>query len=122
MKKAAMKASKAMKAKKSMKKKVMKVSKIGKGKFAKSAVFKGRKEKTVGGLTKSSLLKNKRGKVVSKKSSASGKRAYVNIKGWTSSVITARKALDITGFVAINGKSSQGKALYAKSKALYTSR
>merc|ERR1712232_1234708 len=95
------------------------VSKIAKGPFAKAVVLRGGKEKTVGGLTKSLLMKNKRGKVVSKKSSASGKRAYVNIKGWTSSVITARKALDITGFVAINGKSSQGKALYAKSKALY---
>merc|ERR1712086_1170090 len=92
-----------------------------KGRFAKSVVLRGGKEKTAGGLTKALLMKNKRGKVVSKKSSASGKRAFANIKGWVSSVIAARKALDVTGFVAINGKSSQGKALYAKSKALYSS-
>merc|ERR1712080_449175 len=89
-------------------------SKIAKGRFAKAVVLRGGKEKTVGGLTKALLMKNKRGKVVSKKASASGRRAYMNIKGWVSSVIAARKALDVTGFVAINGKSSQGKALYAK--------
>merc|ERR1719506_2437313 len=67
-------------------------------------------------------MKNKRGKVVSKKSSAAGKRKYRNIQDWVSSVVAARKALQVTGFVAINGKSLQGKALYVKSKALRASR
>merc|ERR1711865_641207 len=92
------------------------------GRFAKAVVLRGGKEKTVGGLTKTLLMRNKRGKVVSKKSSASGKRAFNNIKDWVSSVVAARKALQVTGFVAINGKSLQGKALYVKSKALCASR
>merc|ERR1719487_2747314 len=98
------------------------VSKIARGRFAKAVVLRGGKEKTSGGLTKDLLMKNKRGKVVSKRSNASGKRAFKNIKDWVSSVVAARKALQVTGFVAINGKSLQGKALYVKSKALRTSR
>merc|ERR1711907_372279 len=103
--------------------KVMKskrVTKVARGRFAKAVVLRGGKEKTASGLTKASLMKNKRGKVVSRKSHASGKRAYANIKDWTSSVVAARKALQVTGFVAINGKSHQGKALYVKSKALFS--
>merc|ERR1711975_148907 len=89
---------------------------------AKSVVFRGSKEKTIGGLTKNLLMRNKRGKVVSKKANASGKKAFRNVQDWISSVVAARKALQVTGFVAINGKSLQGKALYVKSKALCTSR
>merc|ERR1719460_2988074 len=98
-----MKAMKAMKAKKSamkgMKKRAMKVSKIGKGKMAKSQVWKGRKEKTVGGLTKSSLIKNKYGKVVSKKMSARAKTGKTG--KWTAAVAKARAALKIKGFCAV---------------------
>merc|ERR1711976_1141215 len=100
--------------------KVMKskrVSKIARGPLAKSVVLRGGKEKTAGGLTKAMLMRNKRGKVVSKKSNASGKRSFRNIQDWVSSVVAARKALQVSGFVAINGKSLQGKALYVKSKA-----
>merc|ERR1712046_354496 len=50
------------------------------------------------------LMKNKRGKVVSKKSSAFGKRAYQHIQDWVASVVAARKALQVTGFVAIKVK------------------
>mmetsp|Transcript_71963 Transcript_71963/g.114085 ORF Transcript_71963/g.114085 Transcript_71963/m.114085 type:complete len:130 (+) Transcript_71963:80-469(+) len=105
-----------------MKAKSKRVSKIAKGRLAKSVVLRGKKDKTVGGLTRENLMRNKRGKVVSKKSSAFGKRAYKNIQDWVSSVVAARKALQVTGFVAINGKSLQGKALYVKSKALRESR
>merc|ERR1711865_583068 len=105
---------------KSMKSK--RVSKIARGPLAKAVVLRGGKEKTTGGLTKESLMKNKRGKVVSKRAAASGKRAYRNIQDWVSSVVAARKALQVTGFVAVNGKSLQGKALYVKSKALRASR
>merc|ERR1719221_1789113 len=59
-----------------MKKKAMKVSKIAKGKRAKSSVFRGSKEKTVGGLTKANLVKNKGGRVVSKKASQASKKAW----------------------------------------------
>jgi len=68
-------------------------------------------------LNKGSLLKNKRGKIVSKASAAAGKKAYSKIKKWTEACQKARKALNIKGFCPIGGKTAQGKALYAKAKA-----
>merc|ERR1712118_539449 len=97
---------KAMKAMKAMKR----VSKIAKGKFRKVLVLKGKKEKTVGGLTSAMLTKNKNGKVVSKKASARAKK-----NKWISAVMDARKALKLTGFVAVK----KGTPVYAKAKALY---
>merc|ERR1712166_1644395 len=109
----AMKAMKAMKAaakpKKAMKKK--RVSKVGK----KFVVFRGTKAKTSGGLSKADLIKNKNGKIVSKKGSANGKKAYANIKGWTVAVQKARKALGVKGFIAVK----KGTPLYKKAKELY---
>merc|ERR1711970_724396 len=79
-KKSAMKAMKSMKKKsssmKAMKKKAKRVSKIAKGRGAKARVFKGQKAKTVGGLKKSDIVKNKNGKFVSKKKSAVGKKLF----------------------------------------------
>merc|ERR1712086_588545 len=109
----AMKAMAAMKAMQAMKKKA--VSKIAKGKNARSVVFRGTKAKTYTGLTKSDLIKNKRGKIVTKKSVAAGKKAYANIKGWVVAVQKAKKALGVKGFVAIK----KGTALYKKAKELY---
>eukprot|EP00929_Paragymnodinium_shiwhaense_P068248 TRINITY_DN342_c0_g3_i1.p2 TRINITY_DN342_c0_g3~~TRINITY_DN342_c0_g3_i1.p2 ORF type:complete len:140 (-),score=53.32 TRINITY_DN342_c0_g3_i1:304-723(-) len=106
-----------MKSMKSMKAK--RVSKIASGRLAKSLVLRGKKVKTIGGLTQESLMKNKRGKVVSKKQAANGKRAFKNVETWVDSVMQARKALSVNGFVPINGGTLQGKALYVKSKALY---
>merc|ERR1719226_15930 len=97
-------------------------SKVAKGRMAKALVFRGSKEKTTGGLKKESLMKNKRGKVVSKRASAFGKRIYRNVEAWVDSVMEARKTLHISGFVAINGKTLQGKALYVKTKALLAAR
>merc|ERR1719409_1537472 len=108
-----MKAMKAMAAMKAMKKKS--VSKIAKSKMAKSVVFRGSKAKTVGGLTKNDLVQNKRGKIVSKKLLAHGKKAYANIKGWTTAVQKARKALGVKGFQAVK----KGSPLYKKAKELY---
>merc|ERR1711918_266046 len=70
------------------------------------------------GLNKAALLKNKRGKVVSKKQNAAGKRAYKHIQSWTNAVKAARKELKVRGFVAVNGKTQQGKAIYVKAKAI----
>merc|ERR1719356_2159267 len=98
-------------------KKAMKVSKIAKGKRAKAAVFSGKKAKTSGGLTKDGLIRNKNGKVVSKKMSAAAKKRN-SIAKWTAAVKAARKALSIKGFCAVGGKSVQGRALYAKAKSL----
>merc|ERR1719160_2286623 len=104
----AMKAMAAMKAMKAMKKKT--VSKIAKGRMAKVLVFRGSKEKTVGGMTASALIKNKHGRVVSKKRSAFAKKS-----SWIAAVTKARKALGLKGFVAIK----KGSALYNKAKELY---
>merc|ERR1712129_402227 len=110
---------KSMKAMKGMKRKAMKKSKIAKGKRGKSSVFRGTKEKTVGGLKKSDLMKNKSGKVVSRKQHNRGVKAYGKIKGWTKAVAAARKALGIKGFCAVNGAKGKGKELYRKAKSLY---
>merc|ERR1719453_2502255 len=101
-----------------MKKK--KVSKIARGRMAKALVFRGSKERTVGGLTKDSLMKNKRGKIVSKRNNAKGKRAFKNVETWLEAFMEAREMLRVEGFHAINGKTLQGKALYYKTKALRT--
>jgi len=96
------------------------VTKIARGKRARAAVFSGRKEKTASGMTKSKLMKNSRGKIVSKARAAIAKKNFSKGLGlWTSAVTAARKALNISGFVAINGKSAEGKAIYAKAKSLY---
>mmetsp|Transcript_903 Transcript_903/g.1193 ORF Transcript_903/g.1193 Transcript_903/m.1193 type:complete len:102 (+) Transcript_903:1-306(+) len=98
-----MKAMKAMKARK---------SKIAKGKLSKAMVYKGAREKTVGGLKASDITKNRYGKFVSKKASERAKN-----NSWAKAIECARKALGITGFVLINS-GPEGKAVYAKAKAL----
>ena len=104
----AMRAAKAMKAMK-------RVSKFAKGKMARAVVFRGNKEATLSGLTKANLMRNKNGKIVSKKASANGKKAYARIKGWTLAVTKARKALGVKGFVAVK----KGTPLYKKAKEFY---
>merc|ERR1719379_1786300 len=99
--------------------KAKRVSKIASGRFAKVLVLRGSKEKTKGGLVREMLMKNKRGKVVSKRASAHGKRMYQQIKPWTDAIVKARSSLNLKGFVALNGQSLVGKALYVKAKALY---
>merc|ERR1712150_229993 len=106
--------------KKSMKK-AMKASKIARGKLGKSLVLRGSREKTAGVLTRDQLIKNKRGKVVSKLVSQMRRKRYAGsrIEAWMKAVRRARKELGITGFVTINGPTAQGKALYAKAKAIF---
>ena len=57
----------------------------------------------------------KRGKIVSKKSVAAGKKSYANIKSWVVACQKARKALGVKGFVAIK----KGSPFYVKAKELY---
>merc|ERR1719158_2009377 len=77
MKKASMKKSSMKAAKKTgMKRKAMKKSVVAKGKRAKSSVFRGTKARTVGGLKKSDLVRNKNGKVVSRKASENAKKNF----------------------------------------------
>merc|ERR1719168_71429 len=117
MKKMAMK----MAMKMGMKKMAMKKSIIAKGKRAKVAVFKGTKAKTVGGLKKSDLKKNKAGKIVSAKRSAASKKSKAGqkIAAWGVATKTARKALGIKGFCPVGGKTAQGKALLSKVRSIY---
>merc|ERR1719152_1127872 len=96
------------------------VSAIAKGRYAKSVVFRGTKRRTTSGLHKTDLMKNSRGKIVSKKASAHGKRGYANIRNWVQALAKARKALNVTGFVLVNGKTAQGRALYAKAKSFFS--
>merc|ERR1719517_150812 len=93
--------------KKAMKKKAMKKSKIAHGKRAKSSVFRGTKAKTVGGLSKADLMKNKQGKVVSRKRSAVSKKRFTKngLDKWLAAVKKARKDLGIKGFCVIGGNS-----------------
>merc|ERR1719262_2019910 len=90
---------------KAMKKKT--VSKIARGRMAKVLVFRGSKEKTVGGITAKDLCKNKHGKIVNKKRAALSKKSP-----WIQAVAKARKALKITGFQALK----KGTPFYAKAK------
>merc|ERR1711904_238755 len=102
-----------MKAMKAMKKKA--VTKVAKGRMAKVVVFRGNKAKTSGGLKQTDLMKNSRGKIVSKKRSANAKKLYSNIKGWITALQKARKALNVKGFVA----AKKGSPLYNKAKEFY---
>merc|ERR1711948_63206 len=102
------------------KKKAMKKSVVARGRGARARVFSGKKAKTVGGLTKDGLTRNKSGRVVSRKASAAAKKKFASsgLAAWGKAVSKARKALGLKGFVAVGGKSAQGKALYAKAKAI----
>merc|ERR1719198_2065797 len=101
-----------MKAMKAMKKKT--VSKIASGRRAKVVVFHGNKEKTLSGLTASDLIKNKAGRIVSKKKSALAKKNGF-LKPWNTAVKKARATLKLTGFVAIK----KGTPLYEKAREFY---
>ena len=64
---------------------------------------------------KVNFMKNKNGKIVSRKASAHGKKAYGHIKGWTVAVTKARKFLGLKGFIAVK----KGSPLYKKAKEFY---
>merc|ERR1712053_16937 len=116
--KAARKASKPMKAKRVSKRKAVRKPKRVTKKMQTGSmrqVWNGSKTYTKGGLTKSNLMLNKRGKVVSKKTYAHGQKAFAGIKGWTVALAKARKELKITGFVKLN-RGEQGVALYNLAK------
>merc|ERR1712066_1038299 len=103
MKKTMKKAMKKSMKKKAMKKKSMKkakrVSKIARGKQARRQVFSGKKEKTATGMSAANLVKNKLGKIVSKKQSARMKKQYATsgFKKWIDACKLARKQLGIKG-------------------------
>merc|ERR1719464_1844054 len=106
--KAAMKAMKAATTMKAMKARTA-MKKVS-AKLAKRHAFAGKITKTASGLSKSDLVKNKSGKIVSKKMSLKGKSSP-----WIAAISAARKALGVKGFSAIK----KGSPLYNKAKELY---
>merc|ERR1712156_279976 len=85
---------------------------------SKAQVFRGSRMKTKSsGQTKSDLMKNKRGKIVSKKSHANGKKVYKKngLAKWTKAFMQARKNLGIKGFVACK----KGTKFYKEAMKLY---
>ncbi len=71
------------------------------------------RSKTFSGMEATDLMKSKTGRIVTKKSHAAGKKAYVYIKGWTTAEQKARRALGVKGFLAVK----KGSPLNKKSKA-----
>ena len=100
----AMKAMAAMKAMKAMKKKPISA------KLARRHLFAGKITKNKSGYTKADFVKNKSGKVVSKKASLRAKKSP-----WIAACQAARKELKIKGFSVIK----KGTPLYKKAKELY---
>merc|ERR1712216_445318 len=102
--------------------KVKRVSMITKGKMGRAQVLYGTQEKTAAGHTKDQLMRNKRGKFVSKKANAVRRKLFEKskLKVWTGCITAAHKAMSLKGFVAINGRQAEGKALYAKANFLKT--
>merc|ERR1719265_1332854 len=106
----AMKAMKAMKAAAPKAMKAMK-KKVISARLARRHAFAGKITHTKTGLTKSDLVKNKAGRIVSKKASLRAKASP-----WLAAVKKARAELKIKGFFAIK----KGTPLYKRAKELYS--
>ena len=80
-------------------------------------VWSGTCDKTKGGLRKSDLMMNKRGKVVSKKMNKNASKRYKSngLQKWTNACQKARAELGLTGFVACK----KGTAFYKLAKQYY---
>merc|ERR1719335_729076 len=85
----------------------MKAMKKVSARLAKRHAFFGKIDKTATGLKKTDLVKNKAGRIVSKKRSLAGKK---NV--WIVAVNKARAALKIKGFSVVK----KGTPLYKKAK------
>merc|ERR1719230_1570307 len=85
---------------------------------SRSQVWNGTRAKVkTTGQTKADLMKNKRGKIVSKKANAAGKRVYKKngLGKWTKAFMQARKNLGLKGFVACK----KGTKFYKEAMRLY---
>merc|ERR1711967_208612 len=110
---------KAMKAMKAMKaqamKKAMKAKRVS-TRMAKVVAFRGGSTGGATTLKQGDLIKNKHGRIVSKKQSQLAKKRYASgIGKWTAAVQKARKALGTKGFVAIK----KGSPLYKKAREFF---
>jgi len=96
--------------------KAMKLCNTASGKFERLKVFRGGEEKTCSGLKKVDLTKNKTGRIVSSRVSASSKIKYASTLGkWTLALMKAREALGIKGFLVV----TKGSAYYEKAQEFY---
>ena len=102
-------ASKGKKASKKVTKRAAKKQKIKVGSMRR--VWSGTCDRTKGGLTKKDLMKNKRGKIVSKKQNASSKKKFRSsaLSKWVAATQKARAELGLTGFVACKKGTSYYK-------------
>ncbi|CAJ1350667.1 unnamed protein product, partial [Effrenium voratum] len=78
-------------------------------------VFFGEKKKTSGCLTRKDLMMNKRGRVVSKARHRIGKAKFKEngLDVWASSLVAARKDLQLSGFVPVKkNRPGVGQDLY----------
>merc|ERR1712173_455608 len=81
-------------------------------------VFRGTRQKVkTTGQTKNDLMKNRNGKVVSKKAHKAGMKAYKRngLSAWTKAFMQARKNLGIKGFMACK----KGTKFYKEAMRLY---
>merc|ERR1712050_551617 len=81
-------------------------------------VFRGTRQKVrTTGQTKDDLMKNKRGRIVSKKANAAGKRTFKRngLGKWNKAFMQARKNLGLSRFVACK----KGTAFYKEAMRLY---
>lgn len=80
-------------------------------------VFKGSEHATKGGLTQGDLVKNKRGRIVSKaRSEKAKKKTSPRLEAWRDAVAKAKKALHLEGFQAIR----KGTPLYEKAHEYFS--
>lgn len=83
-----------------------------------SQVFRGTRQKVkTTGHVKADLMKNRRGKIVSKAANKAGKRIYKKngLDKWNTAFMQARKNLKIKGFVPCK----KGSKLYKEAMRLY---
>merc|ERR1711988_1717837 len=84
---------------------------------SRALVLSGKKEKTVKGLRAEDLMKNRWGRIVSRKVSAKSRG-----NPWIVATKRARASLGITGFCPVGGSSDLGKQLLAQAKSFYLGR
>eukprot|EP00931_Biecheleriopsis_adriatica_P017854 TRINITY_DN12662_c0_g1_i1.p1 TRINITY_DN12662_c0_g1~~TRINITY_DN12662_c0_g1_i1.p1 ORF type:complete len:224 (-),score=69.92 TRINITY_DN12662_c0_g1_i1:100-771(-) len=86
--------------------------------YAYRLVFNGKKKRTSGNLKKRDLMRNKRGRIVSKRRHAFGTRMWKanGLDRWVEGVMTSREELGIKGFVCPkkNAGTEEQRQLYTK--------
>ena len=80
------------------------------------SVYSGKRKRTPGGLERKDLVKNKRGRVVSKKKSRQGQK-----NSWPKACKQARKELGVEGFVPVGGRTREGKELHRRATKIHQS-